>query len=96
MKLALVYLLKRTIINYAVSTSEPLPRPITYPVTLIYRFTSKGNNGFACLVIFRDLPENPEGTNLALDVICLKHVDEEVQSPRVPDGQLGGQRFFPR
>ena len=57
---------------------------------LLYGFTSKVHNGFACLVILRDLSENPEGTNLALEVICLKHVDEEVQSPRVPDGQLGG------
>lgn len=52
--------------------------------------TSQVNNGSPSLSVLGDLSENLEGANLALGVAGLQQVNEQVQPPRVPDGQLRG------
>ncbi len=50
--------------------------------------TSEVDNGSPGLVVLGDLTEDLEGADLALDVVCLQEVDEQVQPTGVPDGQL--------
>jgi hypothetical protein len=48
--------------------------------------TFKINNGGPGLVVFGYFPEDPESGYLALYVVGLQQVDEEVQPIRVTDG----------
>ena len=50
--------------------------------------TFQVNDGPSRLIVDGDTVEDPECSNLTLDIICLQQVDEQVQPPTVPDGKM--------
>ena len=61
---------------------------MTWAVHLLHSLTTEVHNGCPRDVILGDLPQDLERADHTTRLVGLQQVDEQVQPPRVPDGQL--------